>query len=284
MKPFEKKALKQAQELGDSSTEKDLQKIDSNLDKMRKGKVAKIWDKIQFLWEKVKSPEVPLRLKATIVGALLYLILPADIIPDALPGIGLIDDVSVILLVFKEVSQFIIPKAIEKTKTKIQESYYLKIDFKLKEISYKMLLNAVITFVMNITGIIILVLKPAGEYSKFVAMGIFAIVFIYTVIRIIQYFVQYGKVSAGIAKQVFKNRSLTKGVSLYIQETYPVITTVYAGINVAKKFIPGLDTIPDFNEIVNDFIIHIKKKVIIVLSLFVLYSAAIFVTKLVISL
>lgn len=279
MKHFEKKALKQAEELGNASTDQDLQKIDSNLDKMNKGRIAKIWDKVLFLWEKVKSPEVPLRLKLTIAGALLYLILPADIIPDSLPGIGLIDDVSVILFVFKEVSKFVVPKVIEKTKERFQESYYEKIDFKLKEIFYNMLLNSIITFVINITGIVILIVKPVNEYSKYIALGIFVISFIYTLVRIILYFRQYGKVSIGIAKLVIKNKSLSKGISQYIQETYPTITTVYAGINVAKQFIPGLDTIPDFDNIVKDFINHYKKKVLIVVSLFVLYAVVIFIVK-----
>lgn len=283
MKHFEKKAIKQAQELGNSHTEKDLQKIDSNLEQMKKGRVAKIWDKVLFLWEKLKSPEIPLRLKVTIAGALLYLILPTDVVPDAIPGIGLIDDVSVILLVFKEVSKFVVPIAIEKTKTKFQESYYEKIEFKLKEIFFLMLLNSVISFVINITGIIILVLKPAGEYSKFIAIGIFTGVFIYTAIRVIRYFAKYGKVSLGIAKLVLKNKSMSKGVSLYVQETYPVITTVYAGINVAKKIIPGLDTIPEFDKIVKEFITHFRKKIITVVTLFVLYTLAIFITKLVVS-
>lgn len=283
MKHFEKKAFNKAQELGNNSTENDIQEIDSNLGKMKKGSVARIWDKVLFLWDKVKSPEIPLRLKVTIVGALLYLILPADVIPDSLPGIGFIDDVSVILLVFKEVSKFAVPKVIEKTKERFQESYYTKIDFKLKEIFYLMLLNSVITFVINITGILILIFKPAGEYSKYFAIGIFTIAFIYTVVRLVRYFMQYGKVTLGIVKLIFENKSLSKGVSLYVQETYPVITKVYAGINVAKNFIPGLDSIPDFDMIVRDFINHFKKKVILVSALFVLYSAAVFITKMVLT-
>lgn len=277
MKHFEKEALKQAQELGNSSTEEDLQNIDSNLNKMKKGRVARIWDKVLFLWEKVKSPEIPMRLKLTIIGALLYLILPADIIPDAIPGIGLIDDVSVLLMVFNEVSKFLVPKAIEKAKEKIQESYYAKIDFKLKEIFYNMLLNAVITFVINMAGIAILIVRPAGEYSRFFALGIFSITMIYTLVRVILYIKKYGKVTFGITKLVLKEKSLSKGVSLFVQETYPSITKIYAGINIAQKFVPGLDSIPDFEEIVKDFINHFKKKVILVSSMFVLYSLVIFV-------
>lgn len=283
MKDFKKKAFNQSQELGNSSTEEDLQKIDSNLNKMKKGRLTKIWDKVLFLWDKAKSPDVPLRLKITIVGALLYLILPADVIPDAIPGIGLIDDVTVILMVFTEVSKFLVPKAVEKAKTKLQESYYEKIDFKLKEIFYFMLLSSMISFIINMAGIAILIIKPVGEYSKFIALGFFSITIIYTLIRVIIYFKQYGKVTCGIVKLVLKEKSLSKGVSIFVQETYPSITKIYAGINIAQKFVPGLDSIPDFDNIVKDFINHFKKKIILVTSLFLLYSVAFFIIKIVLS-
>ena len=71
--------------------------------------------------------------------------------------------------------------------------------------------------------------------------------------------------------------------SLFVQETYPSITKIYAGINVAQQFVPGLDSIPDLDKIVKDFINHFKKKIILVISLFILYSLAIFIIKLVLS-
>ena len=66
----------------------------------------------------------------------MYLILPADVIPDAIPGVGLIDDVGVLLAVYNELSKFLVPKVIEKAKVKLQESYYEKIDSKLKGPSF----------------------------------------------------------------------------------------------------------------------------------------------------
>lgn len=280
---LESKALKQAQELGNNHSEQDLQKIDSNLNKMKKGPVAKIWDKVLFLWEKVKSPDVPVRLKITIVGALLYLILPADLIPDVIPGIGLIDDVTVLMMVFNEVSKYLVPKAVEKAKNKLQESYYEKIDIKLNEIFHLMLLNSLITFVINMAGIAVLLSKPAGDSSRYIAFGIFSITIIYSLIRVIIYFKQYGKVTFGIFKLVRKEKSLSKGVSIFVQETYPSITMIYAGISIAQKFVPGLDSIPDFDKIVKEFINHFKKKVILVSSMFLLYSLVFCILKVVLS-
>jgi uncharacterized membrane protein YkvA (DUF1232 family) len=44
----------------------------------------------------LKSPNCPPKARLTILGALAYLILPVDLVPDFLPVIGLVDDASVI--------------------------------------------------------------------------------------------------------------------------------------------------------------------------------------------
>ena len=82
------------------------------------------------------------------------------------------------------------------------------------------------------------------------------------------YFKQYGKVTCGIIKLGLEEKSLSKGVSLFVQKTYPSITKIYAGINVVQQFVPGLDSIPDLDKIVKDFINHFKKKIILVISIF----------------
>ena len=50
-----KKALKKANELGELATEEDVQKLDSRLPAMKKGVIAKVWDKVLYLWEQAKS-------------------------------------------------------------------------------------------------------------------------------------------------------------------------------------------------------------------------------------
>lgn len=250
---------------------------------MKYGPVQKIWDKVLFLWDAYKKAEIPKKLQITIIGALLYLILPADILPDVIPGIGLIDDCAVIALVFNEVSKYLVPKIVEKTKTKIQESYYSKIDFKLKEIFLKKLVNSAVTFCINIGGIAILITKPAGEFSRCIALGLFSISLVYTIIRIVCYLKQYGNITAKILKHVFERKSLSKGLSDFVQETYPLITSIYAGINIAQNFIPGLDSVPDFDLIVKDFVKHYRKRILLCSILFLLYSVVILIVKFILS-
>lgn len=279
MTNLEKQALKKAQELGDASDEKQVVEVEQKLPAMKKGLVAKIWDKVLFLWDVYKKAEIPVRLQVTIIGALLYLILPVDVVPDFIPGVGLVDDVGVILLVFNEVSKYVVPKAVKKVQATIQESYYLKIDFKLKEMFYTKLLNSVITLVINIAGIAILLVEPAGEISRYIVFGIFGVAFIYTLVRLVLYIRNYGKVTFEVVRLIFKEKSVSRGVSLFVKDKYPIITKIYAGISVAQNFIPGLDTVPDFDLIVKDFIKHYRKRVILVSVLFVLYSALIFGVK-----
>lgn len=50
-----------------------------------------------------------------------------------------------------------------------------------------------------------------------------------------------------------------------------------------QQFVPSLDSIPDLDKIVKDFINHFKKKIILVIPIFLLYSLAIFIIKLVLS-
>jgi uncharacterized membrane protein YkvA (DUF1232 family) len=51
----------------------------------------------------------PLHVKAALVGALAYFVLPADIIPDVLPVIGYTDDAAVLAAALKLVASHITP-------------------------------------------------------------------------------------------------------------------------------------------------------------------------------
>ena len=50
------------------------------------------------------SSEVPVKDKILIIGALGYLILPADLVPDFIPALGLTDDLTALMLVVRLLS------------------------------------------------------------------------------------------------------------------------------------------------------------------------------------
>ena len=60
-----------------------------------------------ILFHCLKDPDTPKWAKGVIVGALGYLILPLDAIPDAIPGIGYTDDWGVLLAALGTVAAYI---------------------------------------------------------------------------------------------------------------------------------------------------------------------------------
>ena len=275
-----KKALKKADELGKQASEKNLQELDSKLPLMKKGVIAKIWDKVLFLWEQVKSPDVPLSLKLVIAGALLYLILPIDVLPDAIPGIGLLDDITVILTVFHEVSKFVLPKVEKKIESKFYEVSYQKIDVKLSEVYKSILTTTIITFFVNVVGCTILVTKPFGKViSRKIAVAIFASVFFYALIRFIIYLKTYGQLTRKIASSVYKKKSISKGISDFVCKEYKYIAWLFGGLQIVKYAVPELKDIPDGPKIVSTVKNHYKKRIILFIVFFTLYFILIITTK-----
>lgn len=55
-------------------------------------------------WYCATDPATPLRVKAILIGALAYFIMPADIIPDVIVGLGYTDDAAVFWAAWRAVS------------------------------------------------------------------------------------------------------------------------------------------------------------------------------------
>ncbi len=64
-------------------------------------------EKALYLYFALKNPKTPAWAKRVIYGALAYLVLPVDAIPDLLPGVGFTDDLSVITAALATVSLYI---------------------------------------------------------------------------------------------------------------------------------------------------------------------------------
>lgn len=63
----------------------------------------------------------PLQVKATLIGAIAYFILPVDAIPDVLPVIGFTDDAAVLATAIKLVAGAITPVHHEAARVKLDE-------------------------------------------------------------------------------------------------------------------------------------------------------------------
>ena len=95
---------------------------------------AKFWNKIKavaknlgrktlryalLLYYTLESDDVSLKNKAIIMGALGYLILPIDLIPDFVPVLGLTDDAAAIKLAYDTVKASITPEIERKAEVKL---------------------------------------------------------------------------------------------------------------------------------------------------------------------
>jgi len=103
-KDEQKESQRMYEEYVGNASEADIAKIAKNLDKMKKGPIAKIWDYVTSLWQMIKDPNAAWGSKALGIGALLYLVSPLDAIPDFVPFFGLTDDVGVITAVVTSLS------------------------------------------------------------------------------------------------------------------------------------------------------------------------------------
>ena len=98
----EQKAQKMAEKMGKNASKEDIDNVAENLDSMNKGPLAAVWDKIQAMWNAFNSPATPAYIKAIIIGGLIYVVSPLDIVPDVIPVVGLLDDVGVVGVVFSQ--------------------------------------------------------------------------------------------------------------------------------------------------------------------------------------
>ena len=83
-------------EMSNNASESDIRRIDENIDGMKRGKLAEVWDKVMQLYRFVKDPNAPWGGKSLAIGALIYMISPIDAVPDFTPILGLLDDVGII--------------------------------------------------------------------------------------------------------------------------------------------------------------------------------------------
>lgn len=80
-------------------------------------------NKILVLFYSLKDASVPIKVKATIAGALGYLIVPFDLIPDFAP-MGYTDDLSAVAAVLEAIEFYVTPEIRQKAKDKTDELFY----------------------------------------------------------------------------------------------------------------------------------------------------------------
>ena len=101
------RVMRRFQEFKKQISPDDIKRVAGKLGSMNRGPVKEIWSKVESLWTLVKDSDAGWDKKAMALASLVYLVSPLDAVPDVIPGLGLLDDVSVILLVFGMLAELI---------------------------------------------------------------------------------------------------------------------------------------------------------------------------------
>ena len=132
------------------------------------------------------------------------MLLPADIIPDIIPGLGFIDDVSVFLYVWKTVIPYLKEVATEMA----EEISTEKIKLLLNDTYKGILIRSGIVLFFNILATLVVCFHPFGEeVSNFTASIVFLLCFGYSIYRGLRWIIKNGKVTAKISLSVIKEKS-----------------------------------------------------------------------------
>lgn len=91
------------------------------ISKIAKRAGAKLVYAALILYYTLQSDKVSKTDKAIIIGALGYMISPLDVIPDAIPIVGLSDDIAVLVFVLRKVWGSVEPDVKEKAKQRLSK-------------------------------------------------------------------------------------------------------------------------------------------------------------------
>lgn len=104
--------------------------VSQNEKKVKSGfwpKIAKVLAKIPFAEKAIAAyycafdPQTPARAKGILLAALAYFIMPIDVIPDFLAGLGFTDDMAVLATAISLIKTHIKDEHFEKARKKLEE-------------------------------------------------------------------------------------------------------------------------------------------------------------------
>ena len=154
---------------------------------------------------------------------------------------------------------------------------YEQIEKKLHELYMKTVRNSAITLVLNAAGILILIFQPFGkQIATWICLAFFFAAFVFWLVRTILYCKKYGKVTIDISKNIIHSRSLSKGISKFITDEYPLVTLTYAGIYIASNHFSALKEIARLNELVKLFIQNFWKRLALFAGIMTFYTISVY--------
>lgn len=164
--------------------------------------------------------------------------------------------------------------------TKAVEKACLIIEDRLKDFYKKTGINTAISFCINLIGVLLLVFKPFGIIaSRILAYVFFLAAFVFWLIRTVIFIKKYGKTVKMVFKSVIQEKSLYKGIELFVLNNFPMISLGYAGISIAAEYVPLLKEVPKISELVCYLVKFFWKRLALFASIMVCYAAAVLCIK-----
>jgi uncharacterized membrane protein YkvA (DUF1232 family) len=279
--------LKMAEKLGKEVSNEDIKDVEDKLPSMKKGPVANIWDKVMDIYHGFMSDETPNTLKALLIGSLIYLVLPTDVVPDFLPGIGLLDDVGVLTFIWQKLAkiskianvvkvnngtQSITDKVQERIKMAYEKAFEFARD-QLDTVIRKKGRQTIYNSLMSLGIFLVAIVLIASESESSVLLASFLILYLF--IRSVVNFFRILPTSIKFIKCYFKTKDIDKAISQYLKDSYKFIEP----LEELKNKLKILDDVPDLEIIINMQRKSLKKTIITVVVTVILIMVLFFVLR-----
>lgn len=219
----------------------DVKNVEEKLGGMNRGPVALIWDKVTALWNAFRSPETPAHLKALIIGGLIYLVTPVDVIPDVIPAAGLIDDVFAITTIFASASKVLKggdfhafsgvagkvrdwaeKKAVDLIEGPVAE----RVGAELEKAQLKSLVRSLLNFLLYLFSVLLVCFPVFGDVaSPVIASLALTGSLVWMVVRFISSARRNGLLALDILKASWRKRSLKQGALEYVRTRLPKVAS-----------------------------------------------------------
>ena len=207
--------------LGKSFDKKDADKVNSDISSMNRGALANVWDKVLFLLKRFNENSSP-KDKALITGALLYAILPFDIIPDIIPGLGLVDDAFAVVMVYNIVKKSVplLRKAVDKTQEKVVKKVDNIISWAVEQkldLAYnKKLVSSLFNLILFVFAILFTACPVFGELASSIVASILLLTsIVLSIISIVK--TVRNKHTIPLLRSIRNQRSIKKGMAEYLR-------------------------------------------------------------------
>ena len=207
--------LREAGKRGQNCSEDDVRRIEEGLGAKNKGPIAAIWDKVMSIWDYLRENHSTVY-KAMIIGALLYLIAPVDVIPDMIPVIGLVDDAFAIGAVYNAIFRPAARRVAEKAAEKLDPIIAWEVSQYLDIMHYRRLASAMLNLVLYVFAILFAAFPVFGLLPSSIISAVFILWAIgFAVFRLVRLLM--GGHAIPFARTVFRERSVKRGIAEYVR-------------------------------------------------------------------